>query len=269
MSDSDDQVQRLLESSALREPLLRSVVQALRLPAGSRGLDAGCGVGLQSVLLAEAIGAEGRVTGLDLSPACLRYAQQHVNSLGLAERISFQTGDVRALPFDDHAFDWAWSADCVGYPAEGLSPAVRDLVRVTKPGGSVALLGWSSQQLLPGYPLLEARLNAACSSYAPYFEGTSPQAFFARGLGWCRDAGLVRVTARTFLGEVQAPLSSEVRRALVSLFEMLWVQAPGISPQDRAAYQRLCRPDSADFILDLPDYYGFFTYTLFLGRLPG
>ena len=33
--------------------------------------------------------------------------------------------------------------------------------------------------------------------------------------------------------------------------------------------QRLCEPGSADFILDLPDYYAFFTYSMFWGQVPG
>jgi demethylmenaquinone methyltransferase/2-methoxy-6-polyprenyl-1,4-benzoquinol methylase len=38
--------------------------------------------------------------------------------------------------------------------------------------------------------------------------------------------------------------------------------------EDGAEYRRLCLPESEEFIVDHPDYYGFFTYTLFQGRLP-
>ncbi len=68
MNDTDTYIQRLVECNPLREPLLRSVIRALQFRKGSRGLDAGCGVGLQALLLAEAIGPAGHVTGLDLSP---------------------------------------------------------------------------------------------------------------------------------------------------------------------------------------------------------
>ncbi len=68
---------------------------------------------------------------------------------GLSERISFREGDVNKLPFADETFDWAWSMDCVGYaPIEPL-PLVKELARVVKPGGSVAILAWSSEKLLP------------------------------------------------------------------------------------------------------------------------
>jgi ubiquinone/menaquinone biosynthesis C-methylase UbiE len=268
MSDTDAYIQRLLESNPLREPLLRSVIRALQLPPGSRGLDAGCGIGLQALLLAEAIRPDGHVTGLDLSPELLRYAEEVARKSGLPERISFREGDVSRLPFEKDAFEWIWSADCVGYPVGDLLPLLREFGRVVKPGGTVAILAWTSQSLLPGYPLLEARLNATCSAYAPYIRGKLPCAHFMRALEWFEKAGLEKVEGRTFVGDVQAPLSGELRVALVSLFHMLWGEPqPETSPEDWAEYQRLCQPDSPDFILDLPNYYAFFTYTMFRGRV--
>ena len=60
MTDTNMVMQNLLQSNPLREPMLRSILQSLQLPHGSHGLDAGCGIGLQAFLLAEAVGAEGR-----------------------------------------------------------------------------------------------------------------------------------------------------------------------------------------------------------------
>jgi hypothetical protein len=115
-----------------------------------------------------------------------------------------------------------WSADCIGYPAGKLTPLLEELMRVVKPGGEVILLGWSSQQLLPGYPLLEARLNATCSGYIPFLKEKSPDLNFMRASHWFRQAGLEDVKAQTFVGEVQSPISSSERTTLISLFDMLW-----------------------------------------------
>lgn len=267
MSDSDLTIQRLMEANPLREPLLRSIVGALGLPPASRGLDVGCGIGQQALLLAEALGPGGQVTGVDISPALLRVGERLAAEAGLSARVDFREGDMRSLPFPDQAFDWVWSADCAGYPAGDLAPVLAELARVTRPGGSIHLLAWTSQQVLPGYPLLEARLNATNSSYLPYLKAQAPEAHFTRAAHWFRQAGLEEVSARTFVGDVQAPLSHGVRGALISLFEMLWGdKQPETSTEVWEAYRRLCDPVSADFILDLPDYYAFFTYTLVSGR---
>ena len=267
---SDTIIRRLEESNPLREAVLRSVIQALRLPVGSRGLDVGCGIGLQAVLLAEAVGPTGQVTGLDFSNDLLVYAQETLAESGLAMPISLVQGDMYALPFDSGAFNWAWSADCVGYPAGEFLPALAEMARVVRPGGSVAITAWSSQQLLPGHVLLEARLNATCSPLAPYLRGRQPESHFARALGWFRQAGLEECTARTVVGNVQAPLSKGVRSALASLMSQLWGERqPEVSAEDWLESQRLCQPESPDFILNLPEYHGFFTYTVFQGRARG
>jgi ubiquinone/menaquinone biosynthesis C-methylase UbiE len=268
MTDTGTYIQRLMVTNPLAEPTVRSAIQALQLPLGSRGLDAGCGIGLQALLLAEAVGPAGHVTGLDLSPEFLVYAREIVDRAGLSERISFQEGDVRELPFDADTFDWAWSANCVGYaPLEPL-PLVKELARVVRPGGSVAVLAWSSEQLLPGYPLLEARLSATSAGIAPFVKGKKPESHFLRALGWFRDAGLEELTAQTFAGDAHAPLTDDLRSALIALFEMRW---PGVESEltqaDRAEYQRLCLPESPDFIVDHPDYYTFFTCSMFHGKV--
>ena len=268
MSDTDLYIQRLAESNPLREPLLRSIVRSLEFPAGSRGLDAGCGIGHQAVLLAEAVGPDGHITGLDILPELLAYGRDMVEQACLSERITFREGDVSRLPFEDDSFDWVWSADCIGYPAGELSGILQELIRVIRPAGRVILLGWSSQQFLPGHPLLEARLNGTCSGYLPFLKDKNAEQNFLRAAARLQEAGLTEVRAQTFVGDVLAPLDRETRTALTSLFEMLWGDPqPEVSPGDWYEYQRLCRPDSSDFILDIPGYYGFFTYSLFQGTV--
>jgi ubiquinone/menaquinone biosynthesis C-methylase UbiE len=262
-------VQSLLVSDQLRETTLREMVRALGLPEGSRGLDVGCGIGLQCLLLAEAVGSGGHVTGLDISAEMLKYGGEIVKKAGLSERISFQEGDVRQLTFTDNSFDWAWSADCVGYgPMEPL-PSLKEMARVVKPGGTIAIAAWSSEKLLPGYPRLEARLGATSAGVAPFVTGKKPELHFFRALGWFQELGLKEPRGEAFAGSACAPLSDEMREALVALFEMRWPNVEAeLSPEDSAEFKRLCQPDSPDFILNLPDYYALFTYTMFWGKNP-
>ena len=171
-------------------------------------------------------------------------------------------GPHRATGQTAQAQDCSPRAHCVGYaPLEPL-PLMKELAQVVRPGGSVAILAWSSQMLLPGYPVLEARLNATSSGIAPFVKGKRPELHFLRALGWFRDAGLEEPTARTFAGDAHAPLPDDLRRALIALFEMRW---PGVeselTQEDRAEYRRLCLPGSPDFILNHPDYCAFLFYS--------
>ncbi len=76
-------------------------------------------------------------------------------------------------------------------------------------------------------------------------------------------------TARTFAGDAYAPLSDDLRAALIALFEMRWTEVESeLTPEDRAKYRRLCLLESPEFILNHPDYYAFFTYSLFSGSIP-
>lgn len=262
---------RLQFTTPLRNEVISKAIRMFSLPAGSRGLDAGCGIGSHMALLAKAVGPGGHVTGLDLSSKCLARAGSTADRSGFSDRVSFRQGDVNALPFEDGSFDWAWSVDCVGQATIGEPLAgLRELVRVVRPGGRVAILGYSSQMLLPGYPLLEARLNATASAMTVRGAGQPPESHLMRALGWYRKAGLTGSTARTVVGTVQAPIDEGVRRGLVSLFGMLWGEMKSkMSDADREQYLRLTEPDSPEFILDRSDYYAFFTYSMFEGRRTG
>ena len=106
------------------------MIHSLQLPRGSKGLDAGCGIGLQTLLIAETLGAEGHITGIDILPKLLAHGAAMVAKLGLSDRITFREADVSHLPFENDTFDWAWSADCIGYPAGELTPLLEELIRV-------------------------------------------------------------------------------------------------------------------------------------------
>ncbi len=251
----------------LTDPAIRSAIRTLKFPIGSLGLDAGCGTGEHTIWLAEAVSPNGHVTGVDISPECLSRAEGLASGTGSAKGITFQYGDMKNLPFDDGVFDWAWSADTLWL--EDPLPILKELTRVVKPRGIIALLFWSSQKLLPGYPLLEARLNATRAANFPYNQDMMPKMHILRALGWLQEAGLEDPVVHTFVADTQAPLNDMVRKALTESFQMFWRKAESeLTAQDWDDFQRLCQPDSCDFILNLPDYYAFITYSLFYASVP-
>jgi demethylmenaquinone methyltransferase/2-methoxy-6-polyprenyl-1,4-benzoquinol methylase len=268
MAETEKYIKLLERAHPLRESVLREMISALALSKGSHGLDAGCGVGQPALILAEAVGPRGHVTGIDNAPEVIACANRIADDSGMSDRLTYQVGDVSDLSFDDDTFDWAWSSDCVGYMPVEPEPLIRELARVVKPGGTVAINAYISQMLLPGYPALEAKLNATKAGYAPFREGFDPNRHFMRALKWFAGAGLTDCRARTFVGEVRAPLETELRDALSDLFEMRWGGAKEeLSSGDWDEFRRLTTPGSPDFILDVPEYYGYFTYTMFWGRL--
>lgn len=154
-----------------REPLLNYIINLLNIPAESNGLDAGCGIGSVTKFLAETVGENGHIFGLDLSKDFIHYAKNNNQT----NNIQFIEGNINSLQFDDNSFDWVWSADTVwpgskelGCPSEDPLKIIKKYYRVIKPGGSVFILFWSSQKLLAGYPILEARLNTTSSATAPF-----------------------------------------------------------------------------------------------------
>jgi demethylmenaquinone methyltransferase/2-methoxy-6-polyprenyl-1,4-benzoquinol methylase len=219
-------------------------------------------------MLAEAVAPDGVVTGLDHSPDLLRHARQRVEGFPLSEQVDFRQGDVHSLPFENGVFDWVWSVDCVGFIPGDPVRLVKELARVVRPSGTVAFLLWSSQQLLPGYPVLEARLNTTSLGIAPFAKGQEPDTHYLRASGWLREAGLKEPHVRTFVGDVHAPLNDEVRRAVASLIDMRWGDPRSeLTPDEWEVYDRLRHRDTPESIVDCPDYYAFFTYSMFWGRV--
>ena len=73
-----------------------------------------------------------------------------------------------------------------------------------------------------------------------------------------------------FRGSVMhAPLNDDVRAELLALFRMHWSgMKSDLTQDDWAESQRLCEQESPDFILNHPDYFAFFTYSLSSGTVP-
>lgn len=110
----------------------RLTAEAVVAP-GNRVLDACCGTGDLALASLRLLGSGGEVTGLDFSEAMLERAR------GKSSEIEWLQGDLLRLPFEDAAFD----AATVGFGVrnvEDLDAALRELRRVLKPGGRLAIL---------------------------------------------------------------------------------------------------------------------------------
>ncbi|MFC2076274.1 class I SAM-dependent methyltransferase [candidate division KSB1 bacterium] len=254
----------------LTETITRQAMEELDLPEESAGLDVGCGNGRHSLWLAEAIGNGGKVVGLDISLDNLAAARDRVGRSGLSGGIELIRGDLLNLPFKNGSFHWIWCADTLwtGFVTEEPVAVISDLARIVKPGGVVALLYWSNQSFLPGYPALEARLNKAFAETTRYLAGIPPEQHFLRASGWLKQAGLKKAAARSYVSGVQAPLSPDTKEALAFCFDMFWGELEEhVSADDWQEFKRICSPESEDFILNDPGYYAFIVYTVFFAHV--
>jgi len=135
-------------------PPAARLVKHARVQSGQRVLDVGCGTGPVAVTAARK-GA--RVTGLDLTPELLERARE--NSRIAEVDIEWRQGDAEELPFPDNTFDVVLSQ--FGHMfAPRPEVAVAEMLRVLKPGGTVAFSTWPPE-------LWIGRILAIVRKYAP------------------------------------------------------------------------------------------------------
>lgn len=120
-------------------PIAAHLVETAGVEAGDAVMDVACGTGNVAITAARR-GA--RVTGLDLVPPMLEHARANAAVAGV-EDVTWREGSATALPFDDDAFDVTLS--CLGHVfAEPPDQAGAELLRVTRPGGTVAFASWTA-----------------------------------------------------------------------------------------------------------------------------
>ncbi len=137
----------MLRSSLVSKKRVRDrLVAALSLSGNEQVLDAGCGRGLALIGCARKL-STGKAIGIDLwsakdlsnnSPeATLATAAAE----GVADRVEVETGDITKLPFPDASFDAIITMTVIhNIPSRsGREQALRELVRVLKPGGRIAI----------------------------------------------------------------------------------------------------------------------------------
>ncbi len=135
-------------------PLGPILVQAAGVKPTDRVLDVAAGTGSASIPAAE-IGA--RVVASDLTPELLEIGRRDAEARGLS--LDWRTADAEALPFGDDEFDVVLS--CIGVMfAPHHQASADELIRVCRPGGTIALLSWTP----PGFI---GQLFATMKPFAP------------------------------------------------------------------------------------------------------
>jgi ubiquinone/menaquinone biosynthesis C-methylase UbiE len=125
----------------------------LKLGEGMQVLDVGCGVGVDLSHLADCVGLQGQVVGLELDPDLVRVAQQAVAE-DTHSQVQVVQGDAEQMPFADAHFDRV-RADRAVQHMQRPERALAEMWRVLRPEGVLTLVepDWRGIMLYPGSPV--------------------------------------------------------------------------------------------------------------------
>jgi ubiquinone/menaquinone biosynthesis C-methylase UbiE len=242
--------------------IYQSLLHEAELLPGDRVLDLGCGSGTHFGWIAAQIGPEGSLVGYDDDPEHLRLAEERRRTATWAAQVELQQGSLHQLPFADASFDAVWCAGTLQYEADPIG-AIREMVRVVRPGGKVAvqdvemhtmLLGPMPDELLIALkdclPRGATGVRAGRNAFVDWFVGHKLR-------GYLLQAGLREVRGDVRQRQYVHPLTEDERGFLNVAIPYLCSASPGVPslPRERAEQLRnLSNPEAEAFLLNRPDF---------------
>ena len=183
-------------------PFVDALVAA-SVSQGDAVLDVACGTGFTARVAASVVGGSGSVVGSDINAAMLGLEKSI--SIENEDGITWDEASALDLPYGDHHFDRVICQQGVQFfpdPAAGL----REMARVTKPGGSVAITVWSDLADSPYFDAVFEMLSNFCGVHTDDVALSSTSAQIAE---WFASAGFARSSAEQIDLIVALPHMSE------------------------------------------------------------
>jgi SAM-dependent methyltransferase len=199
------------------------VLDAAGVKPGHRVLDVACGTGVLAREAAQRVGPAGRVAGVDPGRGMLAVAAE------LAPDVEWREATAESLPYPDESFDAVVSQFGLMFFSD-RSQALREMIRVLKPGGRLAVAVWDSLENSEAYPIEVELLQhlagdaAADALRAPFVLGDTNAltALFER-------SGLKAVNVQTETGTARFPSI----RTMVEADLRGWLPVMGVFLEDQ------------------------------------
>ena len=264
---------------AAMQPEYEQMLRRVGLQPGWTVLDAGCGGGSYVPLLAELVGATGRILATDIAPENVQRLSNRIQARACVCPVEVHQGDVLALPFPDASVDALWCAAVSQYLSDAqLLVAFREFKRVVRPSGLIAvkeadlatfhfghfpndaiwrfLIAISAAN--DGVTLNGVNVNTRGVLRAPGF-----QALF-------RTLGLEQISATTIIGERRPPLTSVEWRFLANMLSFTSDVALvlNLPAADQVHWQALKGIEQPDHILRSQNFFYREGHNVTIGRVP-
>ncbi len=190
-------------------PVTQALVQDSLIGSGDAVLDIATGPGEPALTVAALVGPEGRVVGIDPVPEMVAAARRASDRLGL-RNAQFEVAFADQLPFPDGSFDAVISRFGVMFFPSPVD-AVREVLRVLKPGGKLALAVWNFAERNPFLNTVTAVIDRYADSPPPATDALDAYRFAIPGklrdvLG---EAGAADTSERLLAFTIEAPVSVE------------------------------------------------------------
>jgi len=190
-------------------PLTQALIQDSGISEGQNVLDIAGGPGEPSLTIAETVGRTGSVTCTDAVAEMVETAKAEADKRGLTN-IQFRQCTADSLPFSDNSFDCVVSRLGAMFFPDPVA-AFREMLRVTKPAGRLALVVWRESELNP-FSYVVTNVMSRHVEAAPA-DPDAPGAFrFAEPgklAGLLRTADAVDVRERVLKFDITAPISPQ------------------------------------------------------------
>ncbi|HKG21767.1 MAG TPA: class I SAM-dependent methyltransferase [Blastocatellia bacterium] len=134
------------------EPITAALLGEAGVSEGSSVLDVAGGTGQPAIAIAELVGPSGEVVCTDAVAEMVRAADEEARRLGL-RNISFRQCPADSLPFRDNEFDLSVSRLGLMFFPDPVA-SLKEMLRVTKPGGRVALAVWGGREFNPYFRIV-------------------------------------------------------------------------------------------------------------------